>query len=899
MKTNNTTNLFTKRIAKLLMIIIGIITSFLLCSFSAHAEDTIESGVYDGVPWKITMDFELIIGEEGQEYAFDNREVRYDPGDDPNDDVDDIVDYPWYKMTTLNKVSIKGTVHGNGSFSHMFYCLTGVDCIDLSGFETSNVTDMSYMFSGWSRLSELDLSSLDTSNVTDMSGMFSSCQSLGKIDMTGLNTSNVMNMESMFYYCTSLSDLRLEGVDTKNVTNMSGLFGYCSLLPSLDVSSFDTSNVTDMSHMFENCHSLETLDISGFSTSNVTSMADMFNACWMLSTIDLKGVDTHSVTDMTFMFADCRNLISLDCSGFDTKNVTNMRAMFLSCNSLKELNVSSFDTSNVTNMSTMFGCPLLTKLDVSSFDTSSAIEMYGMFEGCSSLTTLDLSSFDTSNARYMNSLISGCTSLQILKTGTGFNANENIQSIPIQYASFPITMYDMHSGQKYNENARIPSTEYRTYVADWEMVEGMKVTENIKAVFSDGVLTLSGSGRMPDFSRGAAPWTVYNDLINSVVIGEGITNISAWSFCDCPDLSKVEVPSTIESIEEGAFYNCHSLNEVRYDGLISAWNTIPLKMYDDEDNDIIKANAFSNINSYADNFLFSNDQTSISQPCEYTDEFFSERNDQYDHSLAKMSLALAMSAFSNEKSTIRLEKDDLEKDDVDPYKVEYHNSRNAYEYKLENSFARNAAFLLDRCGFTNIHANKDFLLTNQYRGDGEESINDGNNISACFAEKLLKDGTVLVAVTLRGAGYGDEWIGDFNVHQSVIEHKGFSIAARQIEDELLGYFREKGIEKANKIKIWITGYSRSAAIANLVAGHICRDEKLDYVSIPRENVYAYTFETPRGTTDSSARSEEYNGIWNIINPIDGVPMVAMREVWGYQRYGNDVFLPAFEAFSNC
>ena len=43
--------------------------------------------------------------------------------------------------------------------------------LDLSSFDTSKVTDMSYMFCS-SKATSLDLSSFDTSNVTNMSDIF-------------------------------------------------------------------------------------------------------------------------------------------------------------------------------------------------------------------------------------------------------------------------------------------------------------------------------------------------------------------------------------------------------------------------------------------------------------------------------------------------------------------------------------------------------------------------------------------------------------------------------------------------------------------------------------------------------------------------------------------------------
>ena len=49
---------------------------------------------------------------------------------------------------------------------------------DLSGFDTSNVSDMSSMFEGCVRLTDLDLSSFDTYACSDMSNMFHQCASL-------------------------------------------------------------------------------------------------------------------------------------------------------------------------------------------------------------------------------------------------------------------------------------------------------------------------------------------------------------------------------------------------------------------------------------------------------------------------------------------------------------------------------------------------------------------------------------------------------------------------------------------------------------------------------------------------------------------------------------------------
>lgn len=98
----------------------------------------------------------------------------------------------------------------------------------------------------YTNLEELELSGFDTSNVTNMGGMFRDCSKLTHLDLSHFNTSKVTNMYGMFENCSSLTELDLSSFDTFNVTNMSFMFNKCRKLTSLDVSSFDTSNVTDM-----------------------------------------------------------------------------------------------------------------------------------------------------------------------------------------------------------------------------------------------------------------------------------------------------------------------------------------------------------------------------------------------------------------------------------------------------------------------------------------------------------------------------------------------------------------------------------------------------------------------------------------------------------------------------
>ena len=115
----------------------------------------------------------------------------------------------------------------------------------------SNVKNMSFLYS-FNKSKIIDVSGLNTSNVTDMSYMFNGCSSLTSLDVSNFDTSNVTNMSSMFGDCSKLTNLDLSNFDTSKVKNMLGMFYRCSSLTSLDLRNFDFSKVTSYNNMFYN-----------------------------------------------------------------------------------------------------------------------------------------------------------------------------------------------------------------------------------------------------------------------------------------------------------------------------------------------------------------------------------------------------------------------------------------------------------------------------------------------------------------------------------------------------------------------------------------------------------------------------------------------------------------------
>ena len=186
-----------------------------------------------------------------------------------------------------------------------------------------NLKNCAYMFFGCDNITKINLSFFNTQNVTNMSYMFGAEEDIGyssltTLDLSSFNTENVTNMQNMFENCSKLKFLNLKSFKTDNVTKMQGMFEGCSSLTLLDLSSFNTENVTNMAGMFNECNSLKKLDLSSFNTENVDSMFAMFCKCFSLTSLNLSSFNTEKVNDMKYMFQECYSLTILNLSSFDT-----------------------------------------------------------------------------------------------------------------------------------------------------------------------------------------------------------------------------------------------------------------------------------------------------------------------------------------------------------------------------------------------------------------------------------------------------------------------------------------------------------------------------------------------------------------------------------------------------
>ena len=218
-----------------------------------------------------------------------------------------------------------------------------------------------------------------------------------------------------------------------------------------------------------------------------------------------------------------------------------------------------------------------------------------------------------------------------------------------------------------------------------------------------------------------------------------------------------------------------------------------------------------------------------------------------------------------------------------------------------HSLAR-IACLLSEVSYLNIHGSYAWARTKTYTlmGVKEEDIEYHYDLDyrdpqwgfdQCAFSLAKKDiafpngKRTIVFLTIRGTpAEASEWISNFDIgndrKEGDVLHQGFLKVSMQIESALYIYLIKHQIQPSQAY-FMITGHSRGAAVANLLAANLSHNQQFD-----TNDMYVYTFATPNVTTDKNAHSSEYDFIWNIVNAEDIIPTIPLnREKWEYHKYG--------------
>lgn len=274
----------------------------------------------------------------------------------------------------------------------------------------------------------------------------------------------------------------------------------------------------------------------------------------------------------------------------------------------------------------------------------------------------------------------------------------------------------------------------------------------------------------------------------------------------------------------------------------------------------------------------------------YKDSYFYHDSYEYDPSLSTMSLCLALSAFNA---------------------AEAEGGETDFSHRYKN-----VEDLMCQLGGRNFEVNDEFIGRPQ---------TDSIGVAMATRDMILENGETrsLLMVAIRGGGYGAEWASNVGIGDSG-EHAGFAQARDKVVDFMNDYIKRHRDEITQQPKVWIVGYSRASATANLTGNFLNRaienmlcpegdDRFAEAVSIfhfqldvQKKDLFCYGFEVPKGGHNDSPyapfnpfdpvtdpdykKDDEQNAnLFCIVNREDPVPLVAPK-AWGFCHYGVEIDL---------
>lgn len=366
--------------------------------------------------------------------------------------------------------------------------------------------------------------------------------------------------------------------------------------------------------------------------------------------------------------------------------------------------------------------------------------------------------------------------------------------------------------------------------------------------------------------------------LKEVNIPAQVSTLPEGIFENCSSLEQIIIPENVTTIEETAFSDCSSLKFVIFKGdapyfsegfwgdYDSFLNVTAIAYYPDSNptwtEDVMLdyggdltwisysgegipdgAPLALRVNNGEFSYISQLHQERAWYTFDYDENWFFRGSSKYNHDLARMSIRVAMAAADT------------------------------YNDKIWDLF--------ETLKFTEI--------TSKYPAPTRDSI--GYTIGSKTAQNEDGETMTLIAVAVRGGGYGAEWASNFTIG-TTSEHQGFGEAADQVVSGVREHIEKIGASQ--NIKIWITGFSRAAATSNIAAHNLnALARRKQIPGLSEAGIFAYCFECPRGVRMDHPSYGADGNIFNIVNAIDVVPMVA-PEGWDFGRYGITYYLPASE-----
>ena len=352
-----------------------------------------------------------------------------------------------------------------------------------------------------------------------------------------------------FAYCTSLEDITLPG-KLRQISVQA--FNGCTALKHVTIPASVTL-IYDSA--FSGCSALETVTYIGGPLMWKQINIYYGNEFLLDAKISFASTDPTEGTcgsNMTWTYADGTLTISGEGQMLTQNTLT---PWYLYRPEITTLivnegvtEISSYAFYNCTALTNVSLPESLTAISGHAFENCTSLEnivlpsqvtvlSYWVFHGCTALKQVTI---PASVVRIEEGAFSDCTALETITFLGG----------PIAWANMDI--------REDNEPLQNASISY----AGTDVFEG-SCGETVTWRLENGVLTISGEGEMLGYSdSNSFPWAAYRDLITTVIVNEGITEISTSAFVNCTALTQVSLPASLTSTNGHCFNGCTSLESI-------------------------------------------------------------------------------------------------------------------------------------------------------------------------------------------------------------------------------------------------------------------------------------------------------------------------------------------------
>lgn len=188
------------------------------------------------------------------------------------------------------------------SGDHLFYGYS--ELIVFPVMNCKHMSSTSSMFGSCTSLMEIPDLHL---NPMDAGGMFNGCTNLRFIDLTNFDISRLTNVSYMFKMCYNLNSMDFSNftIPESGILNMSNMFqqAYQGQPNGREIKFFKCNDdyTRDLNYIFDSCTSLAKVDMSGFN-SKISYFGYAFRNCQRLEEIDISGIDLTTITNYTQIF---------------------------------------------------------------------------------------------------------------------------------------------------------------------------------------------------------------------------------------------------------------------------------------------------------------------------------------------------------------------------------------------------------------------------------------------------------------------------------------------------------------------------------------------------------------------------------------------------------------------